>query len=160
MQKLTKAEEKLRVLKSILSGEIDLESLRPPENFYIIQNADGLYIMPGNLNLLYNEEMLQQWLTTVRDCDKVTILKPSAAVPIESGELTYERAAVVDVDYTEVDCTPVETIVDKKPGRKQKRIKTPINEPQDILTEVIPARLIREGKLSEYGETWGSICEY
>jgi hypothetical protein len=153
MQKLTKVEEKLQVLKAIINGEIDLNILRAPQQYYILQNTDGSYVIPGK-DVLHSEEKLQRFLKTIRECDSVKILRPQPAQVLDVEQLTY-NAPVIDVDYIEVSSTPAVMQIEDKPGRKQKRVKTPVNDPQEVLTPC----MIHAGKLSEYGETWGSICE-
>jgi hypothetical protein len=154
-------EEKLQVLKDILNGGIDFNILRAPVHYCVMQNpADGLYNILGGADVSYNEEALQQWLKTRRECDTVTIFRPAQdCAPLTNDEDISSERPVIDVGYTEVDSVPAQIETDKKPRRKQKPDKEPVNKPQRVLTQVIPKQLIHEGKLSNYGITWGSLCE-
>lgn len=157
MQSKTEIEKKLQVLRAILNGEIDLSILRPPQQYYIIQNTDGLYSIPGKEDP-YNEQGLQDWLKGLRECDTVKILRPQPAQPLDAEQLTYE-APVIDIEYTEVNTAPEVIEIEDTPPRKQKAVKRAANKPQEVLTEVKPKQLITSGRLSEYGVSWGSICD-
>jgi hypothetical protein len=172
MRRLTDIEKKLRVLKAILNGTTDLNSLRPPQHYTIIQADEGLYSVPGT-QLMYDEGMLQRWLKGLRECDTVSILRPAIdCAPLdELAENTgakmllpvmdqqhYEDSQQSDddsfVDYIEVEETHEVTVVDETHTRKTRARKTPVNAKRSALPQHI-----HEGKLSEYGVNWGSICE-
>ncbi len=156
MQRLTKVEEKLQVLRSILNGEADISILRAPHNYCIMQNEAGLYELPGGL--LCNEETLQQWLINIRQHDTAIVLKqaPGCAPLIEEENILTREAvsaeieAIEDIqfDYADADYLPENAEADIIYQTDEAPVKTPVIAPQHI----------HEGKLSEYGETWGSIC--
>lgn len=147
MQKQVNTAQKLELLKSIISGGLSFESLRPPETFVIFKKQDLYTVDDTELS----EDQFEQWKAIVRECDTIVIFSHDSDIWDNEPELSndqlqaiYEATKPLVYKHITTEKEPVETLANS--------LET---EPiEDVELFAIPVRKTGGGLLSEYGVTW------
>ncbi|MCZ2397152.1 MAG: hypothetical protein LC100_11485, partial [Chitinophagales bacterium] len=134
----------------LLSGNIDLEALKPPQTFLIDITEDGLYHLNNGRSrakCAMNREQYEAWkAANVRDQDLLLEVELSAYDPNEPEPLPEPLTEPIKPKEPK---KPFKAIRELFTGRKQE-VKQTITE--NKIQE--PQPLKRGGLLSEYGTSW------
>ncbi|MCO5286007.1 MAG: hypothetical protein M9898_06300 [Chitinophagaceae bacterium] len=149
MQKPDK-QGKLSLIRQLLSGNIDLEALKPPQTFLIDITEDGLYHLNNGRSrakCAMNRDQYEAWkAANVRDQDLLLEVELSAYDPNEPEP------------FPEPLTEPIKPKEPKKPFKAIRELfkgtskKMEVKPQQKQITELQQPK--RAGKLSEYGLSW------